>query len=135
MCIAQSALLIMDSEGYISVYTLPDLRLICREDCVDATDAVGQRNFVCSSVGVILHQKSPSEFTRDSLTEEGRLEVNFSVPLKTVTPLRLTPASSKHLLVDDLPTPLDIQVLSTGVLPYTNSLIFPSLSPNPTRWL
>ena len=107
---AQSALLIMDSEGYISLYTLPDLRLICREDCVDATDAVGQRNFVCSSIGVILHQRSPSEFTRDSLTEEGRLEVNFSVPLKTVTPLKLTPATSRNNLVDQLPTPLDMQV-------------------------
>ena len=114
----------MDSEGYISVYTLPDLRLICREDCVDATNAVGQRNFVCSSVGVILHQKSPSEFTRDSLTEEGRLEVNFSVPLKTVTPLRLTPASSKHLLVDDLPTPLDIQVPTEGIFQGFSGKIF-----------
>ena len=109
-CTAQSALLIMDNEGYVSVYTLPDLRLICREDCVDASDAVGQRNFVSSSTGVILHQRSPSEFTRDSLTEEGRLEVNFSVPLKTVTPLKLTPTTPKHNLVDQLPTPLDIQV-------------------------
>lgn len=107
---AQSALLIMDNEGYVSVYTLPDLRLICREDCVDASDAVGQRNFVSSSTGVILHQRSPSEFTRDSLTEEGRLEVNFSVPLKTVTPLKLTPTTPKHNLVDQLPTPLDIQM-------------------------
>ena len=100
----------MDSEGYTSLYTLPDLRLISHEDCVDATDAVGQRNFVCSAAGVILHQRSPSEFARDSLTEEGRLEINFSVPLKTVTPLRLTPASSKNNLVDQLPTPLDVQV-------------------------
>jgi lethal(2) giant larvae protein len=112
---AQSALLIMDSEGYISLYTLPDLRLICREDCVDATDAVGQRNFVCSSVGVIVHQRSPSEFTRDSLTEEARLEVNFSVPLKTVTPLKLTPATSRNNLVDQLPTPLDMQMALRGV--------------------
>ena len=107
---AQSALLIMDSEGYVSVYTLPDLRLVCREDCVDASDAVGQQNFVSSSVGVILHQRSPSEFSRDSLTEEGRLEVNFLVPLKTVTPLMLTPTTPKHNLVDQLPTPLDVQV-------------------------
>ena len=115
LCTAQSALLIMDSEGYISLYTLPDLRLICREDCVDATDAVGQRNFVCSSVGVILHQRSPSEFTRDSLTEEARLEVNFSVPLKTVTPLKLTPATSRNNLVDQLPTPLDMQVMQSSI--------------------
>ncbi|CAI8051354.1 LLGL scribble cell polarity complex component 2 [Geodia barretti] len=111
----KSALLIMDSEGYISVYTLPDLKLICRDDCVDATDAVGQRNFACSSVGVILHQRSPSEFARESLTEEGRLEVGFSVPLKTVTPLVLTPQTPKHELVDQLPTPLDIKV-STAFL-------------------
>ena len=100
----------MDSEGYISVYTLPDLRLICREDCVDSSDAVGQQNFVSSSAGVILHQSSPSEFMRDSITEEGRLEINFSVPLKTVTPLKLTPMTPKHELVDQLPTPLDIKV-------------------------
>ena len=105
----------MDSEGYISVYTLPDLKLICRDDCVDATDAVGQRNFACSSVGVILHQRSPSEFARESLTEEGRLEVGFSVPLKTVTPLVLTPQTPKHELVDQLPTPLDIKV-STALI-------------------
>lgn len=103
----------MDSEGYISVYTLPDLMLVCREDCVDPSDAVGQRNFVCSSMGVILHQSAPSEFARDSLTEEARLEVKFSVPLKTVTPLKLTPTTPKHDLVDQLPTPLDIKVLLT----------------------
>ena len=107
---AQSALLIMDSEGYISVYTLPELKLVCREDCVDATDAVGQRNFVSSSDGVVLHQRSPSEFSRESITEEGRLGVGFSVPLKTVTPLKLTPQTPKHELVDQLPTPLDIKV-------------------------
>ena len=100
----------MDNEGYISVYTLPDLKLISREDCVDATDAVGQRNFVCSSIGAILHQRSPSEFARDSLTEQARMETGFSVPLKTVTPLKLTPQTPKHELVDQLPTPLDIKV-------------------------
>lgn len=100
----------MDSEGYISVYTLPDLRLVCREDCVDASDAVGQRNFVCSSIGVILHQRSPSEFARDSITVEGKLNIDFVVPRKTVTPLMLTPTTPKHNLVEELPSPLEVQV-------------------------
>ena len=36
----QSAILVMDSEGYVSLYSLPDLKLIYKENCVDAADAV-----------------------------------------------------------------------------------------------
>ena len=107
---AQSALLIMDSEGYISIYTLPDLQLICREDCVDASNAVGQKIFICTPIGLILHQRSPSEFTRESITEESKLNIDFSVPLKTVTPLMLTPTTPKHNLVEELPSPIEAQV-------------------------
>ena len=35
-----SAMLIMDSEGYISIYNLPELKLVYKENCVDASDAV-----------------------------------------------------------------------------------------------
>ncbi len=80
----------MDSEGYISIYSLPDLKLMYKEDCVDASDAMGQRHFVCSPQGVLLHQRSPSEFTHGSLTEEARMEFHFSLPSKPVTTFALT---------------------------------------------
>lgn len=76
--IGQSAMLLMDSSGNISVYNLPDLRLVYKESCVDSADAIGQRHFVCGTNGVLLHQRSPSEFMRGSVTEESRLEMQFS---------------------------------------------------------
>ena len=30
----------MDSDGFLSVYTLPELKLLYKENCVDAADAV-----------------------------------------------------------------------------------------------
>lgn len=84
-------MLIMDSSGYVSVYSLPDLKLVYKEDCVDASDAIGQRHFICSRQGVFVHQRSPSEFTRGSITEEARMEFHFTIPAKHVTPLLLPP--------------------------------------------
>ena len=86
-------MLVMDSEGFISIYNLPDLRLLYKEDCVDASDAVGQRHFVCSPNGVLLHQRSPSEFTHGSITEEARMEFHFMLPSKNIMPLMLTPTT------------------------------------------
>lgn len=80
----------MDSEGYISIYTLPDLKLMYKEDCVDASDAMGQRQFVCSPQGVLLHQRSPSEFTHGSVTEEARMEFHFTLPTKLIKCLALS---------------------------------------------
>ena len=93
----QSAVLVIDSEGYITVYSLPDLKQILRENCVDATDAMAQRNFVVSHNGVLLHQRSPSEFTRGSVTDEARMEFHFSLPTKHISPLMLTPKSPKSM--------------------------------------
>ena len=87
----------MDSEGFISIYNLPDMKLLYKEDCVDASDAVGQRNFVMGSDGLLLHQRSPSEFTRGSVTEQARLEFHFSLPSKRVTQLHLAPNTPKSL--------------------------------------
>lgn len=97
VCSGHSAILIMDSEGYISVYSLPDLKLLYKEDCVDASDAMGQRNFVVSPDGTLLHQRSPSEFTRGSVTEESRMEFHFSLPAKHISPLMLTPNTPKSV--------------------------------------
>lgn len=97
VCLGHSAILIMDSEGYISVYSLPDLKLLYKEDCVDASDAMGQRNFVVSHDGTLLHQRSPSEFTRGSLTQESRMEFHFSLPSKHISPLMLTPNTPKSV--------------------------------------
>lgn len=74
----------------------------------------GQRHFVCSTVGVVLHQKSPSEFIRASLTDLARLvivtichclsekifrlDVQFSLPVKVSTPQ--TPARFSRPLSD-----------------------------------
>ena len=93
----QSAMLIIDSEGYISIYSLPDLKLFFKENCLDASDAMGQRNFVVSLDGVLLHQRSPSEFTRGSVTEEAKMEFRFSLPTKHISPLMLTPKSPKSI--------------------------------------
>ena len=38
--LGQSAMLVMDSEGYVSLYSLPELKLVYKENCVDAADAV-----------------------------------------------------------------------------------------------
>lgn len=70
----------MGSDGFISIYSLPDLKLIGKEDCVDASDAFGQRNFALTSHGLLLNMKSPSEFIRGSLAEQARMTVHFSIP-------------------------------------------------------
>jgi len=81
----------MGSDGYLSVFSLPDLRMIYKEDCVDSTDAIGQRNLTLARNGTLIHQRSPSEFTRGSVTEDARLDFRFSLPTKHISPLVLTP--------------------------------------------
>ena len=95
--IGYSAILTMGSDGFVSVYSLPDLKLIYKEDCVDASDAIGQRNFTMARNGTLLHQRSPSEFTRGSMTEDARLEFRFSLPSKHISPLMLTPNTPKSM--------------------------------------
>ena len=95
--IGYSAILTMGSDGFVSVYSLPDLKLIYKEDCVDASDAIGQRNFTMARNGTLLHQRSPSEFTRGSMTEDARLEFHFSLPSKHISPLMLTPNTPKSM--------------------------------------
>ena len=87
----------MGSDGFVSMYTLPELKLILREDCVDAADAVGQRNFTVTTNGLLLHQRSPSEFTRGSVSELTRMDFHFSVPYKNVNKLVLTPNTPKSV--------------------------------------
>jgi hypothetical protein len=82
----QSVMVVMDNEGNISIFSLPELQLLHKENCVDAADAVGQRHFLCSSLGIVMHQKSPAEFTRASLTELARLDLRFSLPAKGTSP-------------------------------------------------
>ena len=36
----QSVIVVMDNEGNINVFSLPELQLIHKENCVDAADAV-----------------------------------------------------------------------------------------------
>lgn len=92
-----SAILTMGSDGYLSVYSLPELKMVYKEDCVDSSDAIGQRNFTMARNGTLLHQRSPSEFTRGSMTEDARLEFHFSLPTKHVSPLMLTPNTPKSM--------------------------------------
>ncbi len=87
----------MGSDGFVSLYSLPELKLICKEDCVDASDAVGQRNFVISPQGLLLHQSSPSEFTRGSISEHARMEFSFSLPYKNISKLVLAPNTPKTI--------------------------------------
>ena len=64
----------MGSDGFVSMYSLPELKLVGKEDCVDASDAFGQRNFALSPRGLLLHMRSPSEFTRGSLATQSRMD-------------------------------------------------------------
>ena len=95
----------MCSDGFVHIYSLPDLKLVGREDCVDASDAFGQRNFVVTSHGLFLHLRSPSEFTRGSFTEQARLNYNFSIPTKSTTAVASSAAtrSMSREIVSDLP--------------------------------
>ncbi|KAL5473173.1 hypothetical protein EMCRGX_G027621 [Ephydatia muelleri] len=110
----QSAMLLMDSSGNISVYNLPDLRLVYKESCVDSADAIGQRHFVCGTNGVLLHQRSPSEFMRGSVTEESRLEMQFSWS-DNVTALRpkqpVIPNTPKSLFERKLEDPSELTTI------------------------
>lgn len=91
----------MGSDGFVNTYTLPELKLVCREDCVDASDAFGQRNFTLTSHGLFVHLRSPSEFTRGSFTEQARINFHFSMPSKYTSKMTLTPkAISKDMLCD-----------------------------------
>lgn len=89
-----SFLLLMCSDGFVSVYSLPELKLICKEDCVDASDAFAQRNFSMTSNGLFVHLRSPSEFTRGSIAEQARMAYHFSVPNKHISAVATPPKSS-----------------------------------------
>ena len=104
----------MCSDGFIHVYTLPDLKLIYREDCVDASDAFGQRHFIITPHGLLLHQKSPSEFTRGSLSDHTKVDLHFSIPCKD--PNKVAPPPSTPKSIDTTPAtpiPADQENLSS----------------------
>lgn len=86
----QSFLVLMCSDGFVNMYSLPELKLVCKEDCVDASDAFGQRNFTMTSRGLFVHLRSPSEFTRGSVTEQARVALHFTIPNKSTSKLALT---------------------------------------------
>lgn len=93
LLIGLSFLLLMGSDGFVSVYSLPELKLVCKEDCVDASDAFGQRNFSMTSDGLFVHMRSPSEFTRGSITQQAKMDFHFSVPNKYISKVVITPKS------------------------------------------
>ena len=84
--LGQSFLVLMCSDGFVHIYSLPELKLVFRADCVDASDAFGQRNFCVTSCGLFIHLRSPSEFSRGSLTEQARLNSQFSLSSKPESP-------------------------------------------------
>ena len=87
----------MCSDGFLNTYSLPELKLVCREDCVDASDAFGQRNFTITSRGLFVHLRSPSEFTRGSVTEQARMDLHFSVPIKSTKKVALPLATARSM--------------------------------------
>lgn len=99
----------MGSDGFVSVYSLPELKLIFKEDCVDASDAFGQRNFCLTPHGLFIHLRSPSEFTRGSLSEQARMNLCFSLPSKYTNKSVLTPSSPKPSIDDPV---RDVSVVS-----------------------
>ena len=70
--------MILDTEGHIHVFGLPDLKPLYKAWCLDGADAVGQRSFIATHSGLALHMRSPSEFARLALTEEARAGMKFS---------------------------------------------------------
>lgn len=98
----------MGSDGFVTTYSLPELKLICKEDCVDASDAFGQRNFCLTSNGLFVHMRSPSEFTRGSLSEQARMNIRFSVPTKlAVKPVVEMAATPKTPTMESVQTSAD----------------------------
>lgn len=87
----------MGSDGFISIYTLPELKFVGKEDCVDASDAFGQRNFVLSPHGLLLHLRSPSEYTRGSLTYQARMTFTFTIPSKFPDKLKSSQSTPKSI--------------------------------------
>ena len=81
----------MGSDGFVCVYSLPELKLVSKQDCVDAADAVGQRNFSLSQQGLLLHLRSPSELARGSISDQSRMEFHFNIPSKSIDKLVLGP--------------------------------------------
>ena len=92
----------MCSDGFLNMYSLPELKLVCREDCVDASDAFGQRNFTITSRGLFVHLRSPSEFTRGSVAEQARMDLHFSIPTKSTSKLALPYTTTKSISKDQL---------------------------------
>ena len=87
----------MGSDGFVCIFTLPDLKLVSKEDCVDAADAVGQRHFALTQQGLFLHMRSPSELTRGSISEQMKMEQHFVIPSKKIDKLVLGPCTPKSL--------------------------------------
>ena len=70
--------MVMDTQGYIHVFSLPELKPLYKAWCLDGADAVGQRSFISAPSGLILHLRSPSEFARLALTAEAKSGLKFS---------------------------------------------------------
>ncbi len=107
---AQSFLLLMCSDGFINMYSLPELKLVCREDCVDASDAFGQRNFIATSRGLFAHLRSPSEFTRGSVSEQARMTLHFTVPCKSTSEVAFAHTAARSVSRDPI---CDVSVVSS----------------------
>lgn len=108
----QSFLILMCSDGFVNMYSIPELKLVCREDCVDASDAFGQRNFTSTSRGLFVHLRSPSEFTRGSITEQARMNFHFSIPTKSTNKLALSHTTPKSMSKDPICEVSVVSILS-----------------------
>lgn len=107
----------MGSDGFVCVYTLPELKLVSKQDCVDAADAVGQRNFALTQRGLLLHMRSPSEFSRGSISEQCRMEFHFVIPSKSIDKLVLESSTLRSCSRE--PALILLQVSSSFYLGYT----------------
>ena len=85
----------MGTDGFVCIYSLPELKLMTKYDCVDASDAVGQRNFTITQHGLFVHMRSPSELSRGSISDESRTDDHFSIPCKSMDKFVLGPSTSK----------------------------------------
>jgi len=85
----------MGTDGFVCIYSLPELKLMSKYDCVDASDAVGQRNFTLTQLGLFVHLRSPSELSRGTIGEESKTDIQFTIPCKSMDKFVLGPSTSK----------------------------------------
>lgn len=76
----------LDNEGQVSVYALPDMRLLFRNPIVESTDVRAQKSFCITPSGHILSQCSQLQFQKYSLLETSRFQRVATIGERALSP-------------------------------------------------